>query len=305
MAGCQYVLHVASPLSDGGDDIVAVASEGTRPCARPRIVPTSSASSSRRRARPPHPTRRSSPASSTSRSGPTQTRSACRRTGARRRSPSEPHGTHVGDHNLSLTTVLPAAVFGPALSPSSLSSLQVIGVLLDGSAIAVPRLGFEVVDVRDVAAAHVLAMTSPAAGGSRFIVTGDLLWFGDIADILREALGSDAARVPTATLTDDEFREIAALSPRCRRCCHCSGATSAIRPNGRSESSAGGRDRRWRPSPTRRGASCRSASSTDPASDDQSTPTACCASCMNWSVVISPDVRATTCPVLSTATKYG
>ncbi len=37
----------------------------------------------------------------------------------------------------------------------------------------------------------------------------------------------------------------------------------------------------------------------------QSTPSARCARFSNWSVVISPDVRATTWPVLSTATKYG
>src|SRR5262249_44379610 len=79
--------------------------------------------------------------------------------------------------DIELTTVLPAAVFGPALSASSLSSLRLIGALLDGSALAIPRLGFEVVDVRDVAAAHVLAMTSASAAGERFIVSGDVLWF--------------------------------------------------------------------------------------------------------------------------------
>jgi nucleoside-diphosphate-sugar epimerase len=109
-------------------------------------------------------------------------------------------------------TVLPAAVFGPARTAGSLGSLQVVQALLDGSAMAIPRLGFEVVDVRDVAAAHLLAMSSPEAAGERFIVSGELLWFGDVAEVLRDRLGPDAARVPTTTLTDDEFRAVAELS---------------------------------------------------------------------------------------------
>ena len=57
-------------------------------------------------------------------------------------------------------------------------------------------------------------MTSADAAGERFIVSGDLLWFGEIADILRVHLGPDASRVPTDTLTDDDFRAIAEISPQ-------------------------------------------------------------------------------------------
>ncbi len=87
-----------------------------------------------------------------------------------------------------------------------------IAALLDGSAIAIPRLGFEVVDVRDVAAAHLLAMTTPDARGQRFIVAGDVMWFADIAQILRERLDADASRVPTEILSDDAFRSVAEMS---------------------------------------------------------------------------------------------
>ena len=118
------------------------------------------------------------------------------------------------DRSFSLTTLLPAAVFGPARSPSALGPLGLIGALLDGSALAIPRLGFEIVDARDVAAAHLLAMTSAEAEGQRFIVSGELLWFSDIADILRAHLGDEAASVPTVTLTDDEFRALADASPQ-------------------------------------------------------------------------------------------
>jgi dihydroflavonol-4-reductase len=115
--------------------------------------------------------------------------------------------------SFSLTTILPAAVFGPARSASAVGPLGLIGALLDGSAIAVPRLGFEIVDVRDVATAHLMAMTSPTAEGQRFIVSGQLLWYGDIVGILRTHLGGDAASVPSASLTDGEFRSLARRSP--------------------------------------------------------------------------------------------
>jgi len=115
--------------------------------------------------------------------------------------------------SFALTTVLPAAVFGPARSALALGPLGLIGALLDGSATAVPRLGFEIVDVRDVAAAHLLAMTSAQAEHQRFIVSGELLWYADIADILRAHLGDQAANVPSATLTDEQFRSLAPMSP--------------------------------------------------------------------------------------------
>jgi nucleoside-diphosphate-sugar epimerase len=64
------------------------------------------------------------------------------------------------------------------------------------------NLGLSVVDVRDLASAHVAALTAPQAPGERFLCTGHFLWMSDIARILREGLGADGARVPTKTLPD-------------------------------------------------------------------------------------------------------
>jgi nucleoside-diphosphate-sugar epimerase len=111
--------------------------------------------------------------------------------------------------SFTLTTILPGSVFGPALSPAAMNSLQLISRLIDGSIPAIPRLAFEVVDVRDVAAAHLLAMSAPGAAGERFIAAGERLWFGDVAAILRAQLGDDAAKVPTAELPDDVLRSLA------------------------------------------------------------------------------------------------
>jgi nucleoside-diphosphate-sugar epimerase len=216
LAGCDVVLHVASPMSAGdADAMIADALDGTlrvlaasdRAGVR-RVVMTSSCAAA---------TPIGSQLSGTVDEGCWTDADEPGLTAYRRSKALAERAAWsfaADDPSFSLTTVLPAAVFGPARSPSALGPLGLIGALLDGSAMAIPRLGFEIVDVRDVAAAHLLAMTSPEAEGQRFIVSGELLWFGDIADILRANLGADAASVPSATLTDDEFRVLAETSPQ-------------------------------------------------------------------------------------------
>jgi nucleoside-diphosphate-sugar epimerase len=64
------------------------------------------------------------------------------------------------------------------------------------------NLGLSIVDVRDLASAHVAALTAPQAPGERFLCTGHFLWMVDIARILRDGLGADGARVPNKALPD-------------------------------------------------------------------------------------------------------
>lgn len=114
------------------------------------------------------------------------------------------------------TTVLPGAVFGPVLSTENLNSVQVIGQMLRGQMPGLPRIGFEIVDVRDLADLHLRAMLSPAAAGERFLATGEFLWMTEIADTLRSSLGADAAKVPAAELSDEQVRQIAQVQPMFR-----------------------------------------------------------------------------------------
>jgi nucleoside-diphosphate-sugar epimerase len=72
-----------------------------------------------------------------------------------------------------------------------------------------PRLGFSFVDVRDVAALEVDAMTAPEAGGARLLAAGPSLWVSDVARILRERLGADARKVPTRRVPDFAMRALA------------------------------------------------------------------------------------------------
>ncbi len=79
-----------------------------------------------------------------------------------------------------LTTVLPGAVFGPILSTANLGSVRIIQRLLQGRMPGLPRIGLEVVDVRDIADLHIRAMTAPEAAGQRFLGTGEFVWMREI-----------------------------------------------------------------------------------------------------------------------------
>lgn len=114
---------------------------------------------------------------------------------------------------LELVTVNPALVLGPVLGSDFSSSLEVIKKLLDGSVPAVPGFGFPVVDVRDLAQLHLLAMTVPAAAGQRFIGSSDFLWMKDMAIILRQGLGDKARKVPSISLPDFLVRLFAIFDP--------------------------------------------------------------------------------------------
>jgi dihydroflavonol-4-reductase len=104
-----------------------------------------------------------------------------------------------------LVTILPGAILGPVLSPDGLGSVQIVQRLLKGLP-GTPRIGFSIVDVRDVADMHVRAMTTPAAAGQRFIAAGDFMWMAEIATTLREKLGERARKVPTRGLPDFVLR---------------------------------------------------------------------------------------------------
>lgn len=114
-----------------------------------------------------------------------------------------------------LATVCPSAILGPLLGDARSFSLQLIERLLGGLP-GVPRIGYGIVDVRDVADLHVRAMTTPQAGGERFIATESFLWMSEIAAILREHLGDAAAKVPTRSIPDLLVRVMALFDPSVR-----------------------------------------------------------------------------------------
>lgn len=105
-----------------------------------------------------------------------------------------------------LATVNPTLVVGPVLSRDFSDSVEVVRRLLSGNVPGLPRLGFNIVDVRDVADLHIRCMTAPEAAGQRFIAAGRFAWMEEIAAVLRAKLGADAARVPTRKVPDVVLR---------------------------------------------------------------------------------------------------
>src|SRR5262249_50403558 len=125
-------------------------------------------------------------------------------------------------------TILPGAVFGPVLSKDGWGSVRVIQGLLNGRPPGLPRLGFWVVDVRDLATLHVRAMTAPNAAGERFIGAGEFVWMADIARTLRDGLGERAARVPRRALPDFLVKSFALFVPQLRGLIPLLGRTNAL-----------------------------------------------------------------------------
>lgn len=101
-----------------------------------------------------------------------------------------------------LATVNPSLVLGPVLSRDFSESIQVVERLMSGRIPGIPRLGFNIVDVRDVADLHIRAMTADQAAGQRFIAAGHWAWMSEMADMLRANLGTEAAKVPTRKAPD-------------------------------------------------------------------------------------------------------
>ncbi len=114
-----------------------------------------------------------------------------------------------------LAVVNPGAIIGPVLNDDLSYSLQAVQRLLEGVPGA-PKLGFSVVDVRDVADLEIRAMTKPEAGGERFIATTQFLWMAEIGAVLRERLGERASKVPTRTLPNVLVRGMALFDPGIR-----------------------------------------------------------------------------------------
>ena len=118
---------------------------------------------------------------------------------------------------LELNVVNPAGIFGPVLGPDFSSSIEIVTRLLNGIP-ACPQIYFGVVDVRDVADLHLRAMTHPLARGERFIaVSGSAMSMLDIARVLRARLGDRARRVPTRQFPNWLVRVVARFDPGFRQ----------------------------------------------------------------------------------------
>ena len=100
--------------------------------------------------------------------------------------------------NLELVAVNPALVLGPALETDYGSSLEALYLLMTGAYPILPKLGFEIVDVRDVAVLHRLALETPEAAGQRYMCANGFRWFVDIARTVKSL--HPQLKVPTSEM---------------------------------------------------------------------------------------------------------
>lgn len=91
------------------------------------------------------------------------------------------------EHQLNFTTINPVAMFGPSLNHHFSGSFNIIKNLQNGTMKRIPDIALNVVDVRDVAKLHLLAMENSAATNQRFIAsaTGEIT-FMEIAQIIKQ-----------------------------------------------------------------------------------------------------------------------
>lgn len=222
VAGCDYVLHIASPFPPAQpkdpDELIVPARDGalrvlsaSLEAGVQRVVMTSSIAAVRH-GREPSAEKPYSEADWTDPDDPHPTPYVRSKTIAERAAWDR---VRAAGAEARLTTVNPGAIIGPVLSDDRSYSLQVVERLLSGMP-AMPRLGFTFVDVRDVADLHIRAMTAPEAGGERFLAADRFLWMKDVGAILRERLGPAASKVPTRVAPDLLVRAMALFDPGIR-----------------------------------------------------------------------------------------
>ncbi|WP_334151192.1 SDR family oxidoreductase [Microbacterium sp.] len=118
---------------------------------------------------------------------------------------------------LELVAMLPVAVMGPVMGGSVSGSNHIVQRMLGGAMPALPHIFIPVVDVRDVAAAHLLAMADADAAGQRFLLSsGSVLPLSEIAATIRTTVGDAASRVPTRTIPNLVVRIAAVFNPAFR-----------------------------------------------------------------------------------------
>lgn len=107
---------------------------------------------------------------------------------------------HQDKSGLELTTINPGMVLGPIMEADFGTSAIIVKKLLDGAFPGNPKIGWPIVDVRDVAALHIMAMTHPRAAGERFIAANKFMWVNDIAQVLKSKTPHLARKVATKDL---------------------------------------------------------------------------------------------------------
>jgi dihydroflavonol-4-reductase len=224
VAGCAHVLHVASPFPAqqprDQQELIRPAVEGTLRVLRAaagtpsveRFVQTSSMAA----VMYGHPPERMAPftaADWTRVEDPGVTAYAKSKTLAER---AVREFMQQRQPALHYSSVNPGLVLGPALDRDIGTSAEIIQMFLRGKYPGVPRMAIPVVDVRDVARMHRLAVEVQVPSGGRYLGVADCLWMIEIATAIRERLGPAARKAPRWVLPDWAVKLVAIFDPAAR-----------------------------------------------------------------------------------------
>lgn len=110
-----------------------------------------------------------------------------------------------------LVTVCPGAILGPVLEKDFGTSANIVVTLLDGSLPALPKIEFDVVDVRSVAELLIKAMETPQAAGNRYIATSGHVTFREVAQMLKRQYPD--RKIPTTVVPNFVTRLFSIFQP--------------------------------------------------------------------------------------------
>ena len=194
VAGCNYVLHVASPFILGvpkhEDDLIKPAVSGVDYVISAaikhkvsRVVVTSSGASI---------TDTHDGKTHFTEDDWTDTDHPKTTAYYKSKTLAERHAWHLinaqkGKSKTELSVINPTVVLGPTLTDDIGTSNDLIRQIIVGKVPAAANLHFGFVDVRDVAAIHITAMTHKKAAGQRFIANAKEMWLIELTAFLNKA----------------------------------------------------------------------------------------------------------------------
>lgn len=220
VAGCDYVLHVASPFPattpKDPDELITPARDGAvrvltsaQAAGVKRVVMTSSFAAIGYGVVPTDHVFTED--DWTDLAGPVPVAPYARSKTVAERAAWDFAAAHPG---FEFAVINPVLILGPPLGREAGTSLELLRRLVMGELPGIPDVTFGIVDVRDVADLHVLAMTSPDAVGERFLaVSGESMSLGEMAHLLRGRLGPAASKIPTRRLPSWLVRALGLVVP--------------------------------------------------------------------------------------------
>ncbi len=116
---------------------------------------------------------------------------------------------------LEMVTICPGAILGPVLEEDFGTSANIVIKMMDGSTPAIPKIGFEIVDVRDVAELHLLALESSNSNGSRYVATSSFMELKQVAEVLRQEYPN--RKIPKITIPNFIVRLVSVFIPELKQ----------------------------------------------------------------------------------------